>query len=220
MRWLNCDGHDDARGPWYCWQAKIDALPQTQSYQSYTDIRLSGNEVVAGNGWIAENAAGLLTEHVHESTYDYYGNPRPGNVAGGLSATLYVLGDPVLVFDYDRDGAITDAEAAIARAGTKTFRFWVNDDSDSGNINGPDDDIPGAGTDYADNHVNGKGDILDFTPVWIDTTTVFPPTTPLAIREAVTWKVRSDCANVMWTDISRTQAGLFHRTSLGFHFGT
>jgi hypothetical protein len=24
----------------------------------------------------------------------------------------------------------------------------------------------------------------------------------------------------MWTDISRTQAGLFHRTSLGFHFGT
>ena len=220
MRWLNCDGHNDKYAPWYCWQAKIDGLPQTQSYQDYSATRRSGNEVVVGNGWIAENAAGLLTEHVHESTYDYYGNPRPGNVAGGLSATLYVLGDPVLVFDYDRDGAITDAEAAIARAGTKTFRFWVNDDSDSGNINGPDDDIPGAGTDYADNHVNGKGDILDFTPVWIDTTTVFPPTTPLAIREAVTWKVRSDCANVMWTDISRTQAGLFHRTSLGFHFGT
>ena len=220
MRWLNCDGHNDKYAPWYCWQAKIDGLPQTQSYQDYSATRRSGNEVVVGNGWIAENAAGLLTEHVHESTYDYYGNPRPGNVAGGLSATLYVLGDPVLVFDYDRDGSITDAEAAIARAGTKTFRFWVNDDSDSGNINGPDDDIPGAGTDYADNHVNGKGDILDFTPVWIDTTTVFPPTTPLAIREAVTWKVRSDCANVMWTDISRTQAGLFHRTSLGFHFGT
>lgn len=220
MRWLNCDGHNDKYAPWYCWQAKIDGLPQTQSYQDYSATRRSGNEVVVGNGWIAENAAGLLTEHVHESTYDYYGNPRPGNVAGGLSATLYVLGDPVLVFDYDRDGAITDAEAAIARDGTKTFRFWVNDDSDSGNINGPDDDIPGAGTDYADNHVNGKGDILDFTPVWIDTTTVFPPTTPLAIREAVTWKVRSDCANVMWTDISRTQAGLFHRTSLGFHFGT
>ena len=220
MRWLNCDGHDDLLGPWYCWQAKIDGLPSTQSYQSYSDIRLSGNEVVVGNGWIADNADGLLTAHVDESTRDGLGNPLPGNVAGGLSATLYVLGDPVLVFDYDRDGSITDAEAAIARAGTKTFRFWVNDDSDSGNINGPDDDIPGAGTDYADNHVNGKGDILDFTPVWIDTTTVFPPTTPLAIREAVTWKVRSDCANVMWTDISRTQAGLFHRTSLGFHFGT
>jgi len=220
MRWLNCDGHDDVYAPWYCWRANIDWLPSAQSYQNFSDIRLFGNEVVVGNGWIAENADGLLTEHVHECTHDFYGYRGLGNVAGGLSATLYVLGDPVLVFDYDRDGAITDAEAAIARAGTKTFRFWVNDDSDSGNINGPDDDIPGAGTDYADNHVNGKGDILDFTPVWIDTTTVFPPTTPLAIREAVTWKVRSDCANVMWTDISRTQAGLFHRTSLGFHFGT
>ena len=212
MRWLNCDGHDDVYAPWYCWRANIDWLPSAQSYQNFSDIRLFGNEVVVGNGWIAENADGLLTEHVHECTHDFYGYRGLGNVAGGLSATLYVLGDPVLVFDYDRDGAITDAEAAIARAGTKTFRFWVNDDSDSGNINGPDDDIPGAGTDYAD--------ILDFTPVWIDTTTVFPPTTPLAIREAVTWKVRSDCANVMWTDISRTQAGLFHRTSLGFHFGT
>ena len=159
---------------------------------------------------ILDDPSSLFGTHT-ESTYF---------AGAGKVADLYVLGDPVLVFDYDRDGSITDAEAAIARAGTKTFRFWVNDDSDSGNINGPDDDIPGAGTDYADNHVNGKGDILDFTPVWIDTTTVFPPTTPLAIREAVTWKVRSDCANVMWTDISRTQAGLFHRTSLGFHFGT
>ena len=49
----------------------------------------------------------------------------------GLTATLYVLGDPVLAFDYDRDGAITDAEAAIARTGARTFRFWVNDDNDS-----------------------------------------------------------------------------------------
>ena len=219
MRWLNCDGHNDKYAPWYCWQAKIDGLPQTQSYQDYSATRRSGNEVVVGNGWIAENAAGLLTEHVHESTYDYYGNPRPGNVAGGLSATLYVLGDPVLVFDYDRDGAITDAEAAIARAGTKTFRFWVNDDNDSGDRNDSANDIPGSGPNYADDHVNGHGDFIDFTPVWIDTRAVFPPGTPQNVRDKIRWKVRSGCAKVVWSRISRVYAGAFHREDMGNGFG-
>ena len=219
MRWLNCDGHNDKYAPWYCWQAKIDGLPQTQSYQDYSATRRPGNEVVVGNGWIAENAAGLLTEHVHESTYDYYGNPRPGNVAGGLSATLYVLGDPVLVFDYDRDGAITDAEAAIARAGTKTFRFWVNDDNDSGDRNDSANDIPGSGPNYADDHVNGHGDFIDFTPVWIDTRAVFPPGTPQNVRDKIRWKVRSGCAKVVWSRISRVYAGAFHREDMGNGFG-
>ncbi len=220
MRWLNCDGHDDRCTPWYCWRAQIDGLPGTRTFNDYSAVRLGGNEVVAGNGWIADNTDGLLTSHVHQSAYDYYGNPMPGNVARGLTATLYVLDDPVIVFDYDRDGAITDAEAEIARAGTKTFRFWVNDDGDTGDINGPDDDIPGAGSDYADDHVNGRSDILDFTPVWVDRRNVFPMDAPATIRNALTWKVRSGCMNVMWTDLSREQAGLFHRTSLGFHFGT
>ena len=219
MRWLNCDGHNDKYAPWYCWQAKIDGLPQTQSYQDYSATRRSGNEVVVGNGWIAENAAGLLTEHVHESTYDYYGNPRPGNVAGGLAATLYVLGDPVLVFDYDRDGSITDAEAAIARAGTKTFRFWVNDDNDSGDRNDSANDIPGSGPNYADDHVNGHGDFIDFTPVWIDTRAVFPPGTPQNVRDKIRWKVRSGCAKVVWSRISRVYAGAFHREDMGNGFG-
>ena len=219
MRWLNCDGHNDKYAPWYCWQAKIDGLPQTQSYQDYSATRRPGNEVVVGNGWIAENAAGLLTEHVHESTYDYYGNPRPGNVAGGLAATLYVLGDPVLVFDYDRDGSITDAEAAIARDGTKTFRFWVNDDNDSGDRNDSANDIPGSGPNYADDHVNGHGDFIDFTPVWIDTRAVFPPGTPQNVRDKIRWKVRSGCAKVVWSRISRVYAGAFHREDMGNGFG-
>ena len=225
MRWLNCDGHNDKYAPWYCWQAKIDGLPQTQSYQDYSATRRSGNEVVVGNGWIAENAAGLLTEHVHESTYDYYGNPRPGNVAGGLSATLYVLGDPVLVFDYDRDGSITDAEAEIARAGTKTFRFWVNDDSDSGDIcTGADynSDSPFAlGRNCLDSVVNGRRDLEDFTPVWIDMRGVFPPGAPQTVRNAVRWELQANCVNAVWTSYSRDEAGSFHkldRRKCGYYF--
>ena len=225
MRWLNCDGHTDIYAPWYCWQAKIDGLPSAQCYQNYSNVRLSGNEVVVGNGWIAENADGLLTEHVHESTYDYYGNPRPGNVAGGLSATLYVLGDPVLVFDYDRDGAITDAEAAIARAGTKTFRFWVNDDNDSGDIcTGADynSDSPfSLGRNCLDGVVNGRRDLEDFTPVWIDMREVFPTGAPQAVRDAVRWELQANCANAVWTSYSRGEAGSFHKTDrrkCGYYF--
>ena len=125
MRWLNCDGHYDELAPWYCWKAQIDGMPASKSFNDCSDVRLSNNETVAGPGWIAANADGLLTDHVHESTRDYYGMDLPGNVAGDLVATLYVLGDPVVVFDYDRDGEITDAEAAIARAGSTKFRFWI-----------------------------------------------------------------------------------------------
>ena len=225
MRWLNCDGHDDLLGPWYCWQAKIDALPQTQSYQSYTNIRLSGNEVVVGNGWITDHADGLLTAHVDESTRDGLGNPLPGNVAGGLSATLYVLGDPVLVFDYDRDGSITDAEAEIARDGTKTFRFWVNDDLDSGDIcTGADynSDSPFAlGRNCLDSVVNGRRDLEDFTPVWIDMRGVFPPGAPQTVRNAVRWELQANCVNAVWTSYSRDEAGSFHkldRRKCGYYF--
>ena len=219
MRWLNCDGYDDELSPWYCWKAQIDGLPAANSFGDYSDLRLAGNETVAGPGWIAENADGLLTSHVHECTRDYYGMDLPGNVAGNLAATLYVLGDPVVVFDYDRDGEITDAEAAIARAGSTKFRFWINDDGDTGDINGADDDIPGHGPDHADDHVNGRSDMLDFTPAWIDMTSVFPPGTPLPVCEALNWTVRSDCVNVMWTILSRAQAGMFHRTPLWNRFG-
>ena len=219
MRWLNCDGHDDICAPWYCWRAQVDGIPTTPSYQHFASVRLPGNEILAGDGWIAENADGLLTSHVHESSYYSNGNPGAGNVAQGLSATLYVLGDPVLVFDYDRDGVITDAEAEIARDGTKTFRFWVNDDNDSGDRNSSENDIPGSGPNHADDHVNGHGDFIDFTPVWIDTRAVFPPGTPQQIVNALMWKVRSDVVNAAWTKIPRVQSGLFQRAPLGYYFG-
>lgn len=82
MKWLNSDGHTNPN--WYCWQAKVDGLPTTPSYQSYTSTRLSGNEMVHGPGWMVENSDGLLTDHVH--TYEGAG----GNVAEGLEAMLHV----------------------------------------------------------------------------------------------------------------------------------
>lgn len=93
MKWLNSNGHTNPN--WYCWQAKINGLPTTASYQSYTSTRLSGNEIVYGQGWMAENSDGLLTDHVH--THDGAG----GNVAEGLEALLHVYKCEVLICDPD-----------------------------------------------------------------------------------------------------------------------
>lgn len=82
MEWLNSDGHTDPS--WYCWQAKVDGLPMSASYQSYTATRLPGNEIVYGRGWMAENEDGLLTAHVHAR------EGGGGNVAEGLEALLHV----------------------------------------------------------------------------------------------------------------------------------
>lgn len=82
MEWLNSDGHTNPS--WYCWQAKVDGLPMSASYQSYTATRLPGNEIVYGRGWMAENEDGLLTAHVHAR------EGGGGNVAEGLEALLHV----------------------------------------------------------------------------------------------------------------------------------
>ena len=93
MRWLNSDGHTDPC--WYCWQAQIDGKPSARSYQDYETARLSGNEVVVGNGWVAENEDGLLTSHVHMHDPDEDGGG--GNVAQGLTATLHVYDSDVTI---------------------------------------------------------------------------------------------------------------------------
>ena len=93
MQWLNSDGHTDPN--WYCWQAKVNGLPTAPSYESYKAARLPGNEVVHGLGWMAENAGGLLTSHVHMR------EDQGGNVAEGLEATLHVYRCEVSICDPD-----------------------------------------------------------------------------------------------------------------------
>jgi hypothetical protein len=55
------------------------------------------------------------------------------------------------------------------------FRFWVNDDDDSGDIGNTD--VPGSGSNGSSGHVNGRGDVIDFFPVGvrIGTPNLTPP---------------------------------------------
>ncbi len=219
MRWLNCDGHDDICAPWYCWRAQVDGIPTTPSYWGYSSVRLPGNEILAGDGWIAENADGLLTSHVHEQSYDGNGNPGAGNVAQGLTATLYVLRDPVLAFDENRDGAIVDEE--VAQSGMSTFRFWVNDDSDALSVDGDiarggTDDIPGEGLDWDSGHVNGRRDMIDYAPILADVSGVVAGL-PQSVGSGLTFRLRQadGAVNAVWTSLGRQSANAFQTSTAG-----
>jgi len=76
------------------------------------------------------------------------------------------------------------------------------------------------GENWQDDRVNGRGDLLDFTPVLLDISKVFPARTPDSIKERVSWKLQSDVVNAVWTSLSASDAGSFHRTEdAGATFG-
>lgn len=230
MRWLNCDGHHDRQAPWYCWQALIDGLPSQCSFgHNYREgycVRIpQRNNIVVGNGWIAENEGGLLTSHVHSSQINSDGGSGAGNVAGGLVATLYVLDDPKLMPDFDRNGKIDANDEMLSDQG-RVFRFWINDDEDDDATDGkyaesPSVDIPGARTgaweidgrdpDWDDEEVNGWRDLIDFTPIYMDVSCIHG--LPKKIRDNLTFKLCHDSegVNVVWTDLANTSVGMFQK---------
>ena len=235
MRWLNCDGHNDSQAPWYCWQALIDGLPSQCSFNhSYIEgycVRIpQRNNIVVGNGWIAENEGGLLTSHVHSSQKNSDGGSGAGNVAGGLVATLYVLDDPKLTSDYNGDGRIDQSDEAMFNDG-RIFRFWVNDDKDDASSDGDvarnskilddgNDDIPTSGSDGLDDEVNGRRDLVDFTPIRVDlskTVGSFPD----AIRNGISFRLRQDdgALNVVWSNLSPSGANSFQTVGYASGFG-
>jgi hypothetical protein len=72
---------------------------------------------------------------------------------------------PILSTDFDHNGKIDEADRVLANSG-EMFRFWVNDDDDSGETGGSD--IPNSGSNGTDSNVNGVRDLSDFFPVHID----------------------------------------------------
>ena len=137
----------------------------------------------------------------------------------GKVAHIYVLGDPEVAPDYDRDGQITESERERAKLGSP-FRFWVNDDNDSGDVSESADDIPGSGSNGTDSTVNGYSDVEDFTPLLLDISKVFPIDAPEFIRARVSWKLQSETVNAVWTALSATDAGMFQTEDCGAVFGS
>ena len=74
-----------------------------------------------------------------------------------------------IAVDADRDGVITLNRSSDGNSPEKPYRFWINDDDDSGEMGGsdiPDGSKPQAN--YRDQAVNGTRDLIDFFPVFLD----------------------------------------------------
>ena len=214
MRWLNSDGHTNPSS-WYCWQAKIDNIPPTSSYRSYSSERVEGNEILAGEGWVAENEDGLLTAHVHAHDPDENGYGG-GNVAEGLVATLYVLNDPELIPDMNRDGRIDEADVELVGQGRR-FRFWTNDDSDRSSVDGDmarsiSDEFPNNGLDWDSGRVNGRRDLIDYAAIWMNLKPLID-SAPRSVHSSFTYRLcHADAAlNVVWSTMGRGDLTPFFR---------
>lgn len=128
---------------------------------------------------------------------------------------IYVMDPRKLVPDYDRDGVIDEADRLRAET-NEPFRFWVNDDDDLGDIALDGSDVPGQGglfgsANYEDDEVNGRCDLLDFFPVWLD---LHDTLSALPAGDGVEYKLRHDdeAVRFVYTDLTAGQANAFLTT--------
>jgi uncharacterized repeat protein (TIGR02543 family) len=110
--------------------------------------------------------------------------------------------------DYDRDGVVLQEDINLAKEG-KVFTFWVNDDKDDGDFTShgkdtPSTDFPGQeGANAFDSVVNGRSDLIDFTPMWLDLREVLLTLPPGA---GYTYRIRSKGVNVVQTRMPRNES--------------
>ena len=162
------------------------------------------------------------------------GNAGESFEAEGKAAEILVL-DGCLVGDYDRRDGFTDYDLSRVYR-SRPLRHWINDDDDGGDTNEGDGDIPGlldplgmdrakltAGVgrepDYFNSHVDGRCDILDFTPVWIDMGRALQQLAALfggsrAADYALTLSQPEGAVNVVWTSLSTNNVSRFLSTDV------
>ncbi|MDR0534992.1 MAG: alpha/beta hydrolase [Puniceicoccales bacterium] len=87
-----------------------------------------------------------------------------------LAMKVKVIPEPMSV-DADHDGKITDEDAGLPTA-KKPFRHWINEDADDGDVNNSGSNNHDLSDGYTngrnDKKVNGRADLADFFPVWLD----------------------------------------------------
>ncbi|MGI6497125.1 MAG: hypothetical protein ACOX5G_13825 [Kiritimatiellia bacterium] len=121
-------------------------------------LEFSPDASVPGMAVLADDPGGILGFHEESDTFH----------ADGKTARLTVV-RAGLVPDYNRDRTISSAEASGA-----TFRLWLNDDADKGDVAEGGSDLPGQSSgwlskaNFGDRRVNGRADLPDFFPVWLD----------------------------------------------------
>ncbi len=128
-----------------------------------------------------------------------------------------------IIPDWNRDRQITEGDKGW-NTDFAPFRFWINDDNDAGDIAEGNSDIPGQGSgrwgkyahaNYEDKKVNGRSDLTDFFPVWLDISSVL---TSYPVGSGIEYRLRqADSAlQFIYTDLSNTNAGDYLITEIAF----
>lgn len=120
---------------------------------------------------------------------------------------------PRLIPDWNRDRKI-DAQDENRVTFENPFRFWINDDSDDDDISSGDNDLPGQELFVygCGNHegcsVDGRSDLLDLFPLWLDIGEVVSALPPDEGFEYMLVQ-EHEALSFGYTDLSRQQASDF-----------
>ena len=121
-----------------------------------------------------------------------------------------------LVPDFNHDREITDNDKSLLSS-SGPFHFWINDDADRGNISEGDSDVPGhvggllGKANYGNSHVDGRSDLLDFFPVWLNlsqTLDFLPPSGTVQYK----LKQADGAVRALYSGLTKGQAGNFLTT--------
>jgi hypothetical protein len=119
-----------------------------------------------------------------------------------------------LVPDWNRDRQIDLADEKESTNGL-SFRFWINDDCDNGDIAEGNSDLPEQGggwwpmrrnANWEDNKVNGRCDLTDFFPVWLDISAAL---SNYPSANGITYNLHYPLGALrfVYTDLTRSHAG-------------
>lgn len=114
-----------------------------------------------------------------------------------------------IVTDYNHDRTIDDLDANRATA-TFPFRFWLNDDKDDGDLAEGNSDLPGQSPGNAmDYVVNGRCDLPDFFPVWLNISTAIHLLSPSDSGVRYSLYHQDNSVRIVYTDLKRDRSGAY-----------
>lgn len=171
----------------------------------------------ATDGWVIQSSPTTIEWAIYCNPYD--GQAEDDPYRGWTIWQIRYEPDMLevdLVPDWNHDRGITAADEDQATT-SNPFRFWVNDDDDSGDVASGDSDLPGhwgwgtSRADYSNGAVDGRCDLLDFFPVWLDVhdaLNILPPgsTVEYKLRQA------NGAVRAVFTDLTKDSAGAFLTT--------
>ncbi len=144
----------------------------------------------------------------------------PDTLKSGLEDGVFYLLPFDIIPNFNRDETIdlTGSKDRGKVTEQKPLRWWINDDSDNGDIASGDSDVPGALTgwfewdgrtpNHDDTKVNGRCDLPDFFPLFFDLKQmieVLPPSGSIQYK----FKHEEDALGFVYTDLTPDQADDF-----------